>query len=277
VADIDVAALRRALPGRIRTFQDFVAFIDAARELRTIEVVPPLADRPDAVQRLAAEHARYLVDVDRPDRAGRHVYDITDIVEPIRAAALARLDADLRAEVATLTADQRWQVHRLRRGPATPIYRSAQTGWKEQLILSSQRLFGPDPWVRVVGADLDVGGPFSTTIRVRVTPANADAERAALFAAYYVFEDIKHAYAEVVAAGRPILDRQPPGGENVLTSFVAGPKPGDPRFGVTRYVGDPDPESNLTAAVGELNEFWVARDDLEQVPAKELERYGLHR
>ncbi|MDX3748931.1 hypothetical protein [Streptomyces sp. AK08-02] len=276
VADIDVDALRRNLPGVIHGYQDFLHFMDTARELGAIVEYPEIPDRPNALQRAQAEHVRYYAEVSKDDRGKRHRYDLTEVIAPIRDAALAALDAGMRARTSTLSAGQRHQIFRLRRGAGTVIYRAAHKGGRlEQRILNSQRLFGPDPWVRAVGPDTDVGGWFGTDIRVRVTPANADAQRVALAAAYWVGGDIHDVFDEVREAGRPIVDRQPEEGRfvDVLDSFVAGPKPGDPRFGNTRYHRHPDPDVGLTAAIGELNEFWVERDDLVQVPAADLGRY----
>ncbi|WP_169515774.1 hypothetical protein [Amycolatopsis nigrescens] len=276
VVDIDVGAFRRNLPRVIRSYQDFLHFVDVARQLDAIELSPAIPDEPDAAQRMRAEQVRYYATVSKNDRAKRRRYDLTDVIAPIRAKALADLDAEMRAEAAGFTATQRHQVFRLKHGAETKIYRAAHKGGRgrgpQQRIISSQRLFGPDPWVRVVGPEHDVGGWFSTDIRTRVTPANADAERSALVSAYWVGADIDDVLDEVQAAGRPILDRQPKTGR-IIESFVAGPKPGDGRFGATRYYRNPDPTARLTAAVGELNEFWVDRDDLVPVPPAELARY----
>ncbi|WP_405825661.1 hypothetical protein OG241_49210 [Streptomyces sp. NBC_01390] len=276
VVDIDVDALRRNLPGVIRSYRDFLYFINTARELATIVEHPEIPDHPNALQRAQAEHVQYYAEVSKDDRGRRHRYNLTEVIAPIRDAALAALDAGMRDRTSTLSAGQRHQIFRLRHGAETTIYRAAHKGGRlEQRILNSQRLFGPDPWVRAVGPDTDVGGWFSTDLRVRVTPANADAERVALAAAYWVGGDIHDVFDEVREAGRPIVDRQPGEGRivDVLDSFVAGPKPGDPRFGTTRYHRHPDPDIGLTAAIGELNEFWVERDDLVQVPAADLGRY----
>jgi hypothetical protein len=273
VIDIDVDALRRNLPGVVHSYQDFLHFMDAARELKTIEEYPEIPDYPNALQRAQAEHVRYYAEVSKDDHEKRHRYDLTDVIAPIRDAALAELDATMRGRVRSLSADQRHQIFRLKYGAETRIYRAAHKGGRlEQRILNSQRLFGRDPWVRVVGPDTDVGGWFSTDIRVRVTPANADAERAALAGAYWVRGDIYDAFDEVTEAGRPIVERQPTEGR-IIDSFVAGPKPGDPRFGNTRYYRHPDPDAGLTAAIGELNEFWVERDDLIRVQSAEIDRY----
>ncbi|MEU1164692.1 hypothetical protein ABZ372_30625 [Streptomyces sp. NPDC005921] len=192
----------------------------------------------------------------------------------MRAAMLADLDARVRRRFAALGTDRRRQTFRLRRGAETPVYRAAHKGGRlEQLILDSQLLFGPDPWVRLLGRELDVGGWFSTDVRVFVTPANADAERVALASSYWVGGDIYDVFEEVSGEGRPILSRQPPEGR-VIDSFVAGPLPGSRRFGNTRYYRHPDADVGRTAAIGELNEFWVARDDLVPIPAEEVEGYG---
>jgi hypothetical protein len=276
VVDIDVAALRQNLPGRIHSYQDFLYFVDAARQLGAIEEDPPQADHPDAVQRAQATHVRYYATVSKVDRAKRHRYDLTDIIAPVRDAALAQLDATMRQQAGALNADRRHQVFRLRHGADTPIYRAAHKETPlhliEQQILNSQLLFGPDPWVRVVGPDTDVG-LIGKQFRVRVTPANADAERVSLASSYWVGGDIYDAFEEVTKHGRPILDRQPADGR-IIDSFLAGPMPGNTRFGNTRYYRHPDGAVGRTAAIGELYEFWVERDDLEPIPTAEVERYA---
>jgi hypothetical protein len=274
VADIDVGALRQNLRARIHGYQDFLHFMDAARELRLIEEDPPAVDHPNAAQRAQAGHVHYYTTVSKADHAKRHRYDLTDIIAPVRDAALADLDASMHRQFAALGADQRRQTFRLRRGAETPLYRAAHKGGRlEQRILDSQLLLGPDPWVRLLGRELDVGGWFSTDIRVFVTPANADAERVALASSYWFGGDIYDAFEEVTREGRPILSRQPPEGR-IINSFVAGPLPGSRRFGNTRYHRHPDPDVGRTAAIGELNEFWVARDDLVPIPTAEVEGYA---
>jgi hypothetical protein len=274
VADIDVDALRDSLHRKVRSYQDFLLFIDSAAQLDTIALVPAIPDHPDAAQRALAEHVHYYAKVNKEDRTKTKLLDITDVLAPIRASALTQLDAIMRIKAAALSAGEQHQVFRLGHGAETTIYRAAHKSFRgEQVILNSQRLFGPDPWVRVVGPDVDVGGRFSTDVRVRVTPANADAERAALVSAYWVFHDLDDTLAEVRRAGRPILSREPAEGP-VIDSFVAGPLPGDPRFGITRYHRHADPDVSNTAAIGELNEFWVERDALVAISAEEVERYS---
>jgi hypothetical protein len=274
VADIDVGALRQNLSARIHDYQDFLYFMDAARELGQIEEDPPPVEHPNAAQRAQAGRARYYTTVSRIDHGKRHRYDLTDIVAPVRDAALADLDASKHRQFAALGTDQRGRTFRLRRGAETPLYRAAHRGDRlEQRILDSQLLLGPDPWVRLLGPELDVGGWFSTDIRVFVTPANADAERVALASSYWFGGDIYDAFEEVTTAGRPILSREPREGR-IINSFVAGPLPGSRRFGNTRYYQHPDPSVGRTAAIGELNEFWVARDDLVPIPTAEVEGYA---
>jgi hypothetical protein len=272
VADVNLDALRRNLSGVVHGYQGFMHFIEAARRLATIEEHPIIPDYPNAAQRAQAGQVRYYTMVSAPDRAMRRRYDITDVVAPIRDAAYAELDHTARERGGALTADQRRQIYRLRNGAETAIYVTANNRWAERRVISAQRTFGPDPWVRIVGAEKDVGGFLRTDVRVPVVPANADAERAAAFAAYWVQLPIDEVFEEVTAHHRPILDRQPPTGR-IIESFVAGPLPGSTRFGDTRYHRHPDPGTRMTAAIGELNQFWVDRDDLWEVPSAEVEGY----
>ena len=73
------------------------------------------------------------------------------------------------------------------------------------------------------------------------------------------------------ATGAEQAGAQPRG--RVIDGFLAGPVPGSTRFGNTRCYRHPDPTVGRTAAVGELTEFWVERDDLVPVPTAEVEGY----
>jgi hypothetical protein len=265
VVDINVENLRRNLPNRIDSYQDFLYFLDAARTLDTIEEDPPAPSYPNREQR--AQSRRYFAWVNQQDRTNSRVYDITDLIIQVRDAALGELDAAMREQTRALTAEQKANIYRLKAGPETPIYRSA--GGK-QPIITAQQVFGPDPWVRTTGQRKDVGGWFSTDMRALVVPANADAQRAALVSGYWVHQPIEDTFDEVREGGRSILDRQP--AEGPITSFVAGPEPGSAsRFGETRYYRHPDPDMRWTIALGELHEFWVKVSDLESVATADVE------
>lgn len=264
VVDIDVNALRHNLPGKINSYEEFVHFLGAARELDTIEESPRIPDRPDAAQRLLAENVRYRVTVNKENIAHKKVYDITDIMAPLRLAMLAKLDAAMRAQAGQLSVAQRHQIFRLKFGPETKLYRSRGGSFNDQPLLSTQRTFGPDPWVRLVSTEP------TYFRRIKVTPVNADAGRGRI-TMYRIRRWIVDVEKEVKEHGRPILSRNEVNG--VLESFVAGPQPDDPRFGNTRYIRHDDETSRHTMAIGELNIFWVDRDDLTQVPDGEVEQY----
>jgi hypothetical protein len=268
VVDIDIGALNANLPQRIDSYQDFLYFLDAAKTLSTIEEDPQMPQYPTPAQK--AESRRYYAWVNNPDREHRRVYDITDLIERIRRAALAELDVAMREHTAALPATERANIYRLRIGAETPVYRSAGGG---QRILTAQQIFGPDPWVRTIGARKDVGGWFTTDVRALVVPANTDAQRASLVSGYWVKQRIEDTYDEVRKGGREILERQP--AEGPLNSFVAGPEPGaQSRFGQTRYYRPADPDVIWTIAIGELREFWVKAGDLVPVPEEEVSRYA---
>ena len=267
VVDIDVNALNSNLSARVGSYQDFLYFLDSAKTLGTIEEDPLMPQYPTAAER--AQPRRYYAWVNVPDREHRRAYDITDLIDRVRRAALGELDVAMRAQTAGLSATEQASIYRLRSGADTPIYRSAGGGQK---ILTAQQIFGPDPWVRATGTRKDVGGWFSTDIRVLAVPANADAQRASLVSGYWVKQRIEDTYDEVRAGGREILDRQP--AEGPLNSFVAGPEPGSgSRFGQTRYYRPADPDMVWTIAIGELREFWVKASDLVPVPEEEVARY----
>jgi hypothetical protein len=268
VADIDVAAFTQELPQVINGYQDFLYFLDAARMLGVIEEVPPMPQYPTRTEKDAPR--RYYAWVDQPDRSHRRRYDVTDAIVPVQNAALSELDEGMREQMRSLSAAERANIYRLKNGAETPVYRSAGGG---QPIKTAQQVFGTDPWVRTVGRREDVGGWFSTDMRALVVPANADAQRSALVAGYWVKQPIEDTYDEVRDGGRPILDRQPASGP--INSFVAGPEPGDrSRFGSTRYYRHTDPNIRWTVALGELREFWVKVENLEAVPATEVSTYA---
>jgi len=267
VVDIDVNALRNNLASNINSYQDFLYFLDAGKVLGNIEEDPPMPEYPNRIQR--AEERRYFAWVNQPDRGNAKVYDITDIITQVRNAALGELGHSMRQQTAALSSEQLGNIYRLRRGADTEIYRSAGG---RQRIITAQQLLGPDPWVRTLGRREDVGGWFSTDMRVLVVPANADAQRAALISGYWVKQPIEDTLEEVKESGRPILDKQPPRG--VLNSFVAGPEAGaNSRFGETRYYRPTDPDMRWTIALGELRQFWVKASDLAPVTPGELSTY----
>jgi hypothetical protein len=121
-------------------------------------------------------------------------------------------------------------------------------------ILSASSQLGPNPWVRVLAR---------RSGRARVDAVNADARRAALVSAYQIDSPIDDVLTEVTNGGRPVTSRLERYGS--LESFVAGPMPGDSRFGVTRYYRHQQEPRIWTVAIGQLNEFWVDEDDLELV------------
>lgn len=273
VREIDTAAFGRTLPTLITSHRDFLLFLDMAKVLGTIVEEPAMPAFPSAEER--RRERRYHAVVDAPDRALRRRIDVTDIIAPLGRQLLGVLDEDMRARLAALPAPARRQVFRLGRGSETPLYRSARGG---QPILSDQQLLGDDPWVRTLGTTREGGfgawffhGQWND--RVLVAPANADAQRAAQVSAYVVKKPPDEVLEEVRAGNRPILDRTPADGE--VVSFVAGPEPGESRFGETRYYRHPNwPEVRWTAAIGELHSFWVDARDLEPVAPEDVERYA---
>ena len=99
------------------------------------------------------------------------------------------------------------------------------------------------------------------------------ATRAAIVSTYVVKKTPDEVLDEVREGNRPILSRSPPEGEGDVVSFVAGPEPGNSRFGETRYYRHPNwPDVRWTAAIGELHQFWVDSRDLEPVCAAGRER-----
>lgn len=273
VRSIDTASFAQTLPTLITSHRDFLLFLDMARALGTIVEDPSMPGFPSAEER--REPRRYYALVDAPDRDLRQRIDVTDIIAPLGERLLGALDANMRAHVAALPESERHNIFRLKQGSETPLFRSASGG---QPILSDQQLLGDDPWVRLLGRSREGGFGrwfFHGQWRDRelVAPANADAQRAAQLSAYVVKKPPPDVLEEVQAGNRPILSRSPPDGD--VESFVAGPEPGDSRFGETRYYRHPNwPDVRWTAAIGELRQFWVNARDLEPVGEDDVTRYA---
>ncbi|MFB9240306.1 DUF4157 domain-containing protein [Massilia antarctica] len=272
VIDIDVAAFKATLPTMIGNYRDYLLFLDLAKTLGSIIEEPQMPRFPSPEERRAPR--RYRAFVNREDRAGRRYHDITDTLLAIRERTLGQLDDEMRAKVRGLPAGEQGNIFRLKSGSATPLFRSASGA---QPILSDQQLLGDDPWVRPLGRRVG-GGAWNCFMRgnyadrVLVEPANADAQRGTVLSAYAVKRPIDQVLDEVSEAGRPITQRQPPEGR--LDSFVAGPEPGNSRFGETRYYRHPDMPEQQTAAIGELRQFWVNADDIEPVVAAKVSDYA---
>lgn len=273
VVSIDKDSFARTLPTLITNHRDFLLFMDMAKVLGTIVEEPAMPAEPSAEER--REPRRYYAPVNAPSRDLRMRIDVTDVIQPLRERLLSELDTQMRQQVAGLGESQRRNIFRLRHGSETPLFRSARGG---QPILSDQQLLGDDPWVRTLGRELE-GGAWQWfrrgqwRDRVLVTPANADAMRAAQVSAYVVKKPPPDVLKEVQEGNRPILSREPAEGD--VVSFVAGPEPGDSRFGETRYYRHPNwPDVRWTAAIGELRQFWVNERDLEPVGLPEAEAYA---
>lgn len=273
VRSIDVTSFANTLPTLITTHRDFLLFLDMAKVLGTIVEDPPMPGFPSAEER--RQPRRYYAMVEAPDRDLRQRIDVTDIIAPLGERLLGTLDAGMRAQLAALPEGERHNIYRLKQGSETPLFRSASGG---QPILSDQQLLGDDPWVRMLGRSREGGlgrwffhGQWRD--RELVAPANADAQRAAQVSAYVVKKPPPDVLEEVQEGNRPILSRSPPDGD--VESFVAGPEPGDSRFGETRYYRHPNwPDVRWTAAIGELRQFWVNSRDLEPVGEDDITRYA---
>lgn len=273
VRSIDTASFARTLPTLITSHRDFLLFLDMAKVLGTIFEEPTMPGFPSAEER--RQPRRYYAMVDAPDRDLRQRIDVTDIIAPLGQRLLGSLDAEMRAQLSALPEAERRHIFRLRNGSETPLYRSASGG---QPILSDQQLLGDNPWVRTLGRSQEGGlgnwffhGQWPD--RMLVAPANADAQRAAQVSAYVIKKPPPDVLDEVREARRPILSRSPSEGE--VESFVAGPEPGNSRFGETRYYRHPNwPEPRWTAAIGELRQFWVNSRDLEPVDVEDVNRYA---
>ncbi len=274
VTSIDVASFARTLPGLITSYRDFLLFLDMAKVLGTIQEDPTMPAFPSAQERRTPR--RYFARVNAPDRDRRLWHDITDIIAPLGERLLGTLDTGMRQSLAAMPQADRAQIFRLRQGSETSLYRSARGG---QPILSDQQLLGNDPWVRSLGREQSggIGGWFwhgQYRDRMLVAPANADAQRAAIVSTYVVKKTPDEVLDEVREGNRPILSRSPPEGEGDVVSFVAGPEPGNSRFGETRYYRHPNwPDVRWTAAIGELHQFWVDSRDLEPVALQDVNAY----
>jgi hypothetical protein len=255
ITDIDVAALSARLDEEIRDFQDLTLWLDAAHQIQAIETTPRMAPFMTAAQRAQPRTHRTWVAGEPGQRRGRMV-DLTAVVQRQEARVLAALDVEMRTRLAALPVEARRQVYRLKQGSETRLYRLAESGLihGSEPILSASSMLGPNPWVRVLARKSG---------RARVEAVNADARRSALVSAYRIDKEIDEVLEEVTEGGRPVLSRLERYGS--LESFVAGPMPGDTRFGVTRYYRHQQEPRIWTVAIGQLNEFWVDEDDLELV------------
>jgi hypothetical protein len=273
VRAIDTESFGRTLPTLITSYRDFLLFLDMAKVLDTINEIPAMPGFPTTEERQQVR--RYYAMVEAPDRSLRQRIDVTDIIVPLGERLLGSLDADMRAQLSALPEAERQNVFRLKHGSETSLFRSASGG---QPILSDQQLLGDDPWVRTLGREQEggVGKWFfhgQWRDRVLVAPANADAERAAQVSSYAIKKPPDEVLEEVEAGNRPILSRSPPDGD--VVSFVAGPEPGNSRFGETRYYRHINwPDVRWTVAIGELNQFWVNARDLEPVGVDDVNRYA---
>jgi hypothetical protein len=255
VTDIDVAALSASLDVMIRDYQDLALWLDAGHMIEAITTTPELAPFMTVEQRAMRPTHKAWVGGEPGQRRGRLV-DLTAVVERQENRVLGKLDDEMRARLAAMPASARREVYRLKQGSETRLYRLAKTGWMhgDEPILSASSQLGPNPWVRVLERKHG---------RARVEAVNADARRSALVSAYQIDKPIDDVLKEVTAGGRPITDRQDSHGD--LESFVAGPMPGDSRFGVTRYYRHQQEPRIWSVAIGQLNEFWVDEDNIELV------------
>ncbi len=270
---IDTRRFAATLPSVITSYRDFLLFLDAAKTLGTINEEPEMPLFPTAQER--QKPRRYFTIMNAPDHDKRTRIELTNILSTLGERLLRQLDAGMRQRVGALSEAQRKQIFRLRRGSETDLYRSARG---RQKILSAQQLLGDDPWVRTLGEESE-GGVWQSTAhnqyrdRVLVTPANTDAQRSAVVSAYQIYETPDEVLEEVKSGHRPIISRSPADGE--VVSFVAGPEPGNSRFGETRYYRHPNwPDVRRTVAIGELQQFWVDAQDLEPVELQESEDYA---
>ena len=256
IVDLDIGGFRANFPYAIHNYKEFAMFMDAARTIGAFQEDPPMEKTPTKEQ--LATRRRYTVVVNWMNPHNKKVYDITDIIEPVRERTLATLDTDMTAKLKLLPAADRANIKRLKHGSETALYRSSGGGfWTRtgpQRVMSAQQLLGPDPWVRPVG-------PHQQG-KTLVTAANADAERSSLVSAYLILSDIEDVLDEVKGGGRTVEQRIPAEGGGDLVSFVAGPDANGIRFGETRYYRQPG-NRNATVAIGELRQFWVDDGDLE--------------
>jgi hypothetical protein len=252
ITNIDVAALSASLDRELQTYQDLELWLDAAHQIQAIDTKPQMEPFMTAEQRAKPRTHQTWVAGEPGQRSGR-MLDLTAVIQRQETRVLAALDAEMRGKLAALPTDARKQVHRLKKGSETRVYRLADKGWLHgsEPILSASSMLGPDPWVRIL--DHKAG-------RARVEAVNADARRSALISAYQIDKEIDDVLKEVTKGGRSVTSRQERYGS--LESFVAGPMPGDTRFGVTRYYRHQQEPKIWTVAIGQLNEFWVDEDDL---------------
>jgi hypothetical protein len=275
VADINVEAFKRALPGLIHNYQDLELFLALGNALGL--------GQGRAIRK---EGDRYLATVNGVVYGMQIEYDITATIEQIRARTITQTDAQMQAELRGLPPAEIGNIFRLKSGSSASLFRSASGGQE----LADTRLFlGPNPWVRLVGQERSGGvwrwfryGQWRD--RVLVAPANGDALRAAQLATYRVGkQDIDETLEEVKEGGREILsytrewstpELQRHGVSlGALQGFVAGPDPAG-RFGMTRYARDPADPEDRTIAVGELKQFWVNARDLEPVEVLQVLNYA---
>jgi hypothetical protein len=265
VVSIDKQSFGEMLPMWITSYRDFVHFLNVAtsEELDTIVAEPKMPAEPTAEERRLPRSYFALINARSHDLPTR--IDITDIINPLGQRLLGELDLGMREQVAALPEEQRKNIFRLRHGSETALYRSAGGSFNSQPIMTDKQLLGDDPWVRTLNK--------RRNDRVLVAPANADAQRAAVVSAYLIKSHIDDVLEEVQEGKRPIISRYPQEGD--VESFVAGPEPGESRFGETRYYRHPNwPEYKWTVAIGELTQFWVDERDLAPVALQDIDKYA---
>jgi hypothetical protein len=255
ITDLDLNGLSSRLDEVIRDYQDLELWLDAAHQIQAIQTTPALEPFMTAAQRAVPRTHRTWLAGEPGQRQGR-MLDLTPVIQRQEARVLGALETDMRARLAALPVEARREVYRLKKGSETRLYRLAAGGWMHgsEPILSASSQLGPNPWVRVLER---------RSGRARVEAVNADARRAALVSAYQIDKSIDDVLKEVTKGGRPVTSKLERYGS--LESFVAGPMPGDTRFGVTRYYRHQQEPQIWTVAIGQLNEFWVDNDDLELV------------
>jgi hypothetical protein len=237
ILGVDVAAFRTHLPSMINDFQSLVLFLDTAKRLGT----------------MFQEGARYYLFLRSSG------YEVTDTIERIRSSTLRAVDAEQRGRAAA----RGGEIFRLRTAGAR-VYRYS---WGIP-VRTSHLFLGAGAWVRPTGRSYQ--SMLGFTDRLQVEPANAEAQEAALNAWYLVKDGLEAVLKEVIAAGRPVLSREPATGR--LIGFAAGPFP--PELGATRYIRHPQNPDYRSIAIGELRQFWIDRSDLEPVPEKEVTSYA---
>jgi hypothetical protein len=263
VQSIDLEAFRANLPNIITNYKEFLMFLQTMRAIKPIREDPPMPDSPSAEE--LARPRRYTATLNWPERDFRKFYDLTDIIAEASRRTLADLNVTMRTQMGKLSPAEQENIFRLRKGSATDIYRAAGGGhrWKNQPIVSAHQVLGPDPWVRPIGP--------RKNDKALVVAANADAERSSLVSVYIVRQSLSDTMDEVIKGGRPIIEQIKDDGK--LVNFVAGPEPGDSRFGDTAFHKWPG-EEDWTVAEGELKQFWVEEDDLVPVLPPEVMVYA---